>query len=354
DAAAGSRYRADRGAASARRVRPMGRHADAAHAACDAPWCDSADARRAGQTRPDLYRQPGRCRLARPHPPLAASLQPVQRQQWPSDPLRPSAGARRHGLRTAAAHPPAALAAGVRRRPPVRSRRASARRQGAAADPLQRRRTRLQPDAGYLGDSPRAGLAARCRSRRGHSPPRSLVAGAQPMSASIDVAWLRVGSCRHLACMAARGAGLHQVDFPSYCALLRHPTRGWMLYDTGYAPHFFQATAKWPERLYGRMLPVSLPPQECLSTQLAARGIRREDIGAVIVSHFHADHVAGLRDFPQARIIALRAESEHVLALRGRRWRATVQGRLPGMLPDDFATRLEHADDCPQRSLPAW
>lgn len=174
------------------------------------------------------------------------------------------------------------------------------------------------------------------------------------MSASIDVAWLRVGSCRHLACMAARGAGLHQVDFPSYCALLRHPTRGWMLYDTGYAQHFLDATAVFPERLYGSLLPVHLPAHECLSAQLAARGIRREDIGAVIVSHFHGDHVAGLRDFPQARIIALRTESEHVLALRGRRWRATVQGRLPGMLPDDFATRLEHADDCPQRSLPAW
>lgn len=174
------------------------------------------------------------------------------------------------------------------------------------------------------------------------------------MNASVEVAWLRVGSCRHLACMAARGAGLRQVDFPSYCALLRHPTRGWMLYDTGYAPHFLKATAAFPERLYGSLLPVNLPVEECLSAQLAARGIRCEEITTVIVSHYHGDHVAGLRDFPQARFIALRAESEHVLALRDKRWRATVQGRLPGMLPDDFSARLEHADDYPQRPLPAW
>lgn len=174
------------------------------------------------------------------------------------------------------------------------------------------------------------------------------------MSTSVEVDWLRVGSCRHLACMAARGAGLRHVDFPSYCALLRHPTRGWMLYDTGYAQHFLDATATFPERFYGSLLPVNLPAEECLSAQLSARGIRCEEISTVIVSHYHGDHVAGLRDFPRARFIALRDESEHVLALRGKRWRATLQGRLPGMLPDDFPARLEHADDCPQRSLPAW
>lgn len=174
------------------------------------------------------------------------------------------------------------------------------------------------------------------------------------MSTAIQVEWLRVGSCRHLACMAARGEALRPVDFPSYCALLRHPSHGWMLYDTGYAEHFFNATAPLPERLYRSLLPVRLPEQECLLTQLAARGIGCEDIGAVIVSHFHGDHVAGLRDFPNARYIALRAESEHLLGLRGQRWRATLQGRLPAMLPADFSQRLEHADDCAAVALPGW
>lgn len=171
---------------------------------------------------------------------------------------------------------------------------------------------------------------------------------------TVEVAWLKVGSCRHLACMAARGAGLRQVEFPSYCALLRHPTQGWMLYDTGYSRHFLDATTGFPERLYGSLLPVQLPAEQCLPAQLAARGIRCEEISRIIVSHYHGDHVAGLRDFPQARFIALRAESEHLLALRGRRWRATLQGRLPSLLPEDFAARLEQADDCPQRALPPW
>lgn len=174
------------------------------------------------------------------------------------------------------------------------------------------------------------------------------------MSSAIQVEWLRVGSCRHLACMAVRGEALTCVDFPSYCALLRHPSRGWLLYDTGYAEHFLNATARLPERLYRSLLPVQLPEQECLLTQLAARGIGCEDIRAVIISHYHGDHVAGLRDFPRARYIALRADSEQLLAMRGLRWRATLQGRLPAMLPADFSERLEHADDCAAVALPSW
>lgn len=166
--------------------------------------------------------------------------------------------------------------------------------------------------------------------------------------------WLRVGWCRHLECMAARGARLARVDFPSYCGLLQHPQHGWMLYDTGYSEQFFGATERLPERLYRSMLPVQLPAEECLLTQLAARGLSADDIGHIIVSHYHGDHVAGLRDFPRARYIALRADSEALLGLRGKRWRATLGGQLPGLLPEDFLARLQHADDCPTRPLPAW
>jgi glyoxylase-like metal-dependent hydrolase (beta-lactamase superfamily II) len=154
--------------------------------------------------------------------------------------------------------------------------------------------------------------------------------------------------------VAARGARLARVDFPSYCGLLQHPQHGWMLYDTGYSEHFFTATERFPERLYRSMLPVQLPAGECLLAQLAARGLAADDIGHIIISHYHGDHVAGLRDFPRARYVALRADSDQLLGLRRKRWQATVHGQLPGLLPDDFLARLKHADDSPTRSLPAW
>ncbi|KAF7600723.1 MAG: MBL fold metallo-hydrolase [Candidatus Dactylopiibacterium carminicum] len=165
---------------------------------------------------------------------------------------------------------------------------------------------------------------------------------------------LRVGACRHLECMAARGGRWRLVDFPALCGLIRHPTRGWLLYDTGYADHFFTATAGWPERLYRTALPVELPTNEILGTQLAAWNLRLADIGTLIVSHYHGDHIAGLRDFPAARFIALQADSAPFMALRGKRWRATLGGHLPGLLPDDYASRLTFAETCPLRDLPGW
>lgn len=174
------------------------------------------------------------------------------------------------------------------------------------------------------------------------------------MATTVKLHLLRVGACRHLECMAARGGRWAMMDFPALCGLIQHPTRGWILYDTGYAEHFFTATEHLPERLYRQFLPVDLPPAELLTAQLATLGLTTADIGTVIISHYHGDHIAGLRDFPKARFFALRKDTEQFLALTGKRWRATLQGYLPGLLPDDFLPRVQAADDCAQVDLPAW
>ena len=155
------------------------------------------------------------------------------------------------------------------------------------------------------------------------------------MSAPVSLQMLRVGFCRHLECVAARGGRLAPIQFPALCGLIGHPTAGWILYDTGYADHFFAATECWPERLYRTMLPVQLPAAEVLSTQLADLGIEGADIGTVVVSHYHGDHVAGLRDFPNAQFVALRADTRHIQSLVGTRWRAALNGQLPALLPTD-------------------
>jgi glyoxylase-like metal-dependent hydrolase (beta-lactamase superfamily II) len=174
------------------------------------------------------------------------------------------------------------------------------------------------------------------------------------MNASVQLQMLRVGSCRHLACMAARGDRLSLVDFPALCGLIRHPSVGWILYDTGYAEHFFQATDSLPERLYRQALPVDLPPSEVLTKQLKHFGITPADIALVIISHYHGDHIAGLRDFPNARFIALRADTNQLKKLQEHRLRATLKGQLHSLLPSNFFNRLDDADACHTVVLPTW
>ncbi|MEN1832771.1 MBL fold metallo-hydrolase [Pseudomonas lijiangensis] len=174
------------------------------------------------------------------------------------------------------------------------------------------------------------------------------------MSRTVSLNVLRAGWCRHLECMADRGGRIAPTRFPALCGLIRHPDAGWILYDTGYAEHFFKATQKLPERLYRSAVPVQLPVQEQLLAQLHGFGIHPDDIRTLIISHFHSDHIAGLRDFPKASFIALDADRRQIESLRCSRWRATLGGHLPGLLPDDFGSRVTLADHCRKVALPQW
>jgi glyoxylase-like metal-dependent hydrolase (beta-lactamase superfamily II) len=162
---------------------------------------------------------------------------------------------------------------------------------------------------------------------------------------------LKVGQCTHPECMAMRGGRWANAVFPALCALIEHPVRGLILFDTGYSTHFTDATAPFPERLYRWSTPVTLAPQDTLLCQLAAMGIQAADISHVIVSHFHGDHIAGLKDFPNARVIAMRADYD---AIRSKsRVGGLLRAYLPALMPDDIDSRMIFAEDLPTMQMPA-
>jgi glyoxylase-like metal-dependent hydrolase (beta-lactamase superfamily II) len=172
-----------------------------------------------------------------------------------------------------------------------------------------------------------------------------------PFSTTVKFDLLRVGHCQHPECVALRCGGRRAIDFPALVGLIEHPRLGLMLYDTGYSRRFHAATRRFPECLYRLVTPVTLPPEEELLAQLEARHIRAGDVGLIIISHFHADHVAGLRDFPNARFIAIAAERARY-ARMGRVGQLR-RGFLPALLPDDLDERLTVAENVPKVVLPA-
>lgn len=162
---------------------------------------------------------------------------------------------------------------------------------------------------------------------------------------------LRVGHCGHPECIAMAGGGIRAIEFPALVGLLDHPRHGLILYDTGYARHFHEATRSFPECLYRMITPVTLPPEEELRRQLESRGIAAEDIGTIVLSHFHGDHIAGLRDFPKARFLASPGEYR-ANRKRGRFARAR-RAFLTRLLPDDFEERVRWIEGEPALALPA-
>jgi glyoxylase-like metal-dependent hydrolase (beta-lactamase superfamily II) len=166
----------------------------------------------------------------------------------------------------------------------------------------------------------------------------------------LSVRLLKVGSCRHLECIALQGGRFHPITFPALAALILHPDSGATLFDTGYADHFLAATAAFPQRLYRWTTPISLPAHEQLARQLEREGCSLRDVRACIVSHFHADHVAGLKDLPNAAIIAMRTGFHDMR--RGGSWGQLLRGALPHLLPADIEGRMRFAEDLPAVPLP--
>jgi glyoxylase-like metal-dependent hydrolase (beta-lactamase superfamily II) len=169
------------------------------------------------------------------------------------------------------------------------------------------------------------------------------------MSVNLRFHLLKVGHCSHPECVTQRGGRLTTTRFPALVGLIVHPQRGPMLFDTGYSDAFFAATKPFPERFYRWVTPVTLPGDESLIEQLARHGYTPGDIKHLFVSHLHADHIAGLSDYANARFFAMRAEVD---AMRRRsRIGALRRGFLPALLPANFEARLSFVEDFPRVRL---
>lgn len=166
----------------------------------------------------------------------------------------------------------------------------------------------------------------------------------------VDFELLKVGQCTHPECIAMRGGHFKHIVFPALCFLIQHPTRGWILFDTGYSAEFFQATQPFPERFYRWITPVTFNQEDCLVTQLANRSLSPLDIRYIVISHFHADHIAGLKNFPNATYITLKTEYESMR--KKSRLNGLLHAFLRTLLPIDFERRLMFADEQKSLSLP--
>ena len=156
---------------------------------------------------------------------------------------------------------------------------------------------------------------------------------------------LDTGYCLASEHHLVRGGARRTIECHSLVALLQHPQHGWLLWDTGYAPRLLDVTRGWPFRLYRMATPLCITPSRAVADQLGNFGLTPGDIRWIICSHFHADHIAGLHDFPDAQFIAMRAAYEDVVDRRG--LQALRRAFVPALMPADFAARTRLLDILP-------
>lgn len=167
----------------------------------------------------------------------------------------------------------------------------------------------------------------------------------------LKVDLLTAGYCVHPEKITVRNRTLRKKRFPAMAAFIKHPEKGYILFDTGYTKRFFAETSSWPFSIYRYITPVYLQEGESIVEQLYSRGIEANQVRYVILSHFHADHIGGCRDFSKATFIVHKDAYNAVKNLEGiKGLRAAF---IKNLLPEDFPDRLLLLSDLNVISLPA-
>ncbi len=137
------------------------------------------------------------------------------------------------------------------------------------------------------------------------------------------------------------GSATNVVPVPAF--LIRHPSAGAILVDTGLHP----SIATDPKANFGTLASRSgkptLEPGEDVPAQLRERGLGPGEVPIVVMTHMHLDHTSAISEFPE---LDLRRQRDRV-AVRGARLEPAAE-RLPP-LPLRLRLRLPHGLLRPRR-----
>lgn len=157
------------------------------------------------------------------------------------------------------------------------------------------------------------------------------------------------GHCLAKENEAIRGGKKQDIVFKALWGLIKHPKEGFILFDTGYTNRFYKATSNYPNKIYAQITKVSISHEREVKTQLIANGINPESIKHVFISHFHADHIGGLRDFPNATFHASKKALKQLYSIP--KILGFTKGILKDLLPEDFMERIAIIETCEIRNI---
>ena len=109
------------------------------------------------------------------------------------------------------------------------------------------------------------------------------------------------------------GQGAISVPCPAF--LVRHPSAGAILVDTGLHPSIATDARQNFGALGARFGTPTLAPGEDVPSQLRKRGLDPGEIPIVVMTHLHLDHASAISEFPNSTFVV--SETEWRFAARG-------------------------------------
>jgi N-acyl homoserine lactone hydrolase len=102
------------------------------------------------------------------------------------------------------------------------------------------------------------------------------------------------------------GAPANPIPVPAF--LVRHPSAGAVLIDTGLHPSIATDGHENFGRLATRFGKPTLEPGEDVPSQLRKRGIDPGEVPVVAMTHFHLDHTSAISEFPKSTFVVSETE----------------------------------------------
>jgi N-acyl homoserine lactone hydrolase len=137
-----------------------------------------------------------------------------------------------------------------------------------------------------------------------------------PRAAMVD----QGGSLKTLRLARAISSSKAAETVPVPAFLIRHPSAGPILVDTGLHPSIASGGSENFGGLANRFGRPSLEPGEDVPSQLRAKGIEPRQISTVVMTHLHLDHSSAISEFPDSTIVLSAAE-----------WQDAAHGSKPSL-----------------------
>jgi glyoxylase-like metal-dependent hydrolase (beta-lactamase superfamily II) len=119
-------------------------------------------------------------------------------------------------------------------------------------------------------------------------------------------------------------------DFPIRYGVFEHPSQGFVLIDTGYGPDLVHSR-DLNVIVYRNLLRPRLIATGEADAVVHELGAKQSDIRHIVLTHLHADHMCGLKRFPNATIHASAASLNGWQNPSG--FSSTHKGFFPSLLP---------------------
>ncbi len=114
--------------------------------------------------------------------------------------------------------------------------------------------------------------------------------------------------------------GKPPMTIPCPAFLIRHPSAGAVLVDTGLHPSIATGGHENFGKLATRLGKPALDPGEDVPAQLRKRGLDPGEVPVVVMTHMHLDHTSAVSEFPKSTFVVSEAE-----------WEAATAGPQPAL-----------------------